>query len=235
MVNRMKRNHKQFDFRTSFIDLLLNVLVFILFISAITTMIMQMKKITEEGPLRKAEYIATVTWDDKINCDVDIWARDPDGVVVSFNNKDQGMMNLERDDLGFYNDMLTIARDALTQLEQGGGLHPNKLVEDQFNEETLVFRGVKMGKYLVNVNLYSCTVMGADGQKTVMKIKQPFDLKVHMKLMKINPYKIVYTEDVEFKYVKEELNMVEFEIDKDKNIVSFDKSPVKLIKELGKW
>ena len=189
---------------------------------------MQLKKVTEEGPLRKAEYIATITWDDKIDCDVDLWARDPNGVVVSFNNKNQDMMNLERDDLGFVNDYFSIAQEALNNLMAGKPIQTPPPPE-QYNEETLVFRGIMKGDYILSVHLYSCRIV-KNQLLLPVKPKQPFDLKVHLKLMKINPYKIVFTKDVEFSYVWQEINLTQFTVDETKDIVSFEDSPVKLVK-----
>lgn len=228
MVKTMKRSNRKFDFRTAFIDVLLNVLTSMIFIFVLTTLVMQLKKVTDEGPLRKAEYIASITWDDNVDCDVDLWIRDPDGVLVSYTNKNQNMMNLERDDLGFVNDFFTISQDVLSNLVAGKPVPPMP-GKDQFNEETLVFRGIMRGDYVMNVHLYSCRVI-RNNMVIPVKPKQPFALKIHLKIMKINPYKVVFTKDVEFSYVWEELNLTQFTVDESKNIVLFEDTPVKLIK-----
>lgn len=227
MVKIMKRSNRKFDFRTAFIDVLLNVLTSMIFIFVLTTLVMQLKKVTEEGPLRKAEYIATVTWDDNIDCDVDIWVRDPDGVVVSYQNKNQEMMNLERDDLGFYNDAFTFTQQLVDDIVNGR--NPSQSRKDQYNEETLVFRGIKKGDYVLNVHLYSCRHM-VNNNSVPLKPKDPFTLSVHLKLMRINPYKIVFTTDKTFSYVWEEMNLTEFTVNENKEIIKYDVSPVKLVK-----
>lgn len=222
MVKLMKRTNKKFDFRTAFIDVLLNVLTSMIFIFVITTLVMQMAKVTEDGAPRKAEYIATVTWADNLDCDVDLWARDPDGVVVSFSNKNQDMMNLERDDLGFFN-------DAFSSIEQMINGDAPTLTTDQFNEETLVFRGIKKGKYILSVHLYSCRDR-ASGKIIPLKPGQPTRVEVNLKLMKINRYKVEYTKTVTFESVWQEIPLVEFTVNEKKEITNFDDTDVKLVR-----
>src|SRR4051812_8615361 len=90
----MSRRHKAFDFRTAYIDLLLNLLTAVLAISVISFALIAKKQEQTQGINSKAEMIANMEWSKDIDCDVDIWVRDPRGALVSFQRKDWGIMNI---------------------------------------------------------------------------------------------------------------------------------------------
>jgi hypothetical protein len=192
----------------------------------ITTLVMQMAKIVEEGVMRKADYIVTITWDDSVDCDVDLWIRDPNGAIVSFKNKSAGLMALERDDLGFAGDTEQTLRNMLDQITSGV-TKPRE--PDQYNEETIVLRGTVPGTYTMSVFLYSCRVI-ENGQAVKVKRNAPFALDVEMKLMRINPYKIMKTKVVSFNKMTEELPIIEFDIDEKKQASRFADSSVRIIR-----
>ena len=50
--------------------------------------------------------MVVVNWDRDSKLDVDIWVKDPLNNILSFTNKNVPGMHLERDDLGFQNDIL---------------------------------------------------------------------------------------------------------------------------------
>ena len=129
--------HKTFDFRTAYIDLLLNVLTGIIFLFVLTTLLIQPQKEAKDAGLKKnAEFVINVKWDHDIDCDVDIWVRDPTGNVVSFKKKEAGIMYIERDDLGSQGDYLQ-------------DNNRNILASASDNSETWVLRGLVKGKFTV--------------------------------------------------------------------------------------
>jgi len=160
--------HKKFDFRTAYIDLLLNVLTGIIFLFVLTTFMIQPKK-ADEGPKRHAEFLITAEWNENVDCDVDLWVQDPLDNIVWFQAKDVGLMHLERDSLGFHNNVI---KD-----ESGSVLY--RIAE---NRETVVLRGVVPGEYTVNVHLYGCKVSFEK-----MGIGQQVNVDVKVTLMKLNP------------------------------------------------
>jgi len=52
----------------------------------------------------KAEYIITMIWPDDMDNDIDIYVEDPLGNLCFFRRREEGLMHLDRDDLGFKND-----------------------------------------------------------------------------------------------------------------------------------
>lgn len=52
----------------------------------------------------RADYALEVSWDDAIDVDIDTWVMRPDDVKMSYQNKDTGMVSIDRDDLGNRND-----------------------------------------------------------------------------------------------------------------------------------
>lgn len=160
--------NKQYDFRTAYIDLLINVLTGMVFLFMITTLLIQTQQQHDEGIKKDAQYIITMTWPSEINCDVDIWVRDPNNKTVNFRAKDVDIMHIERDDQGWRNDGIQDKNDN------------NAL--NLPNEETWVLRGKMPGEYNVNVHLYSCTFQGK-----AVEIGTAVSIPVIVKLIQINP------------------------------------------------
>ena len=107
--------HRAFDFRTAYIDLLLNFMVSLVFIFVVSSLLINpVQKKQDEGIKKNAQMIIQVNWNPNIDCDVDIWVRDPANNIVYFNERDKGLMHIERDDLGFVNDMIDMAKEFVT-------------------------------------------------------------------------------------------------------------------------
>lgn len=207
--------HKQFDFRTAYIDLLLNVLTGIIFLFLLTTLMIQAKK-QDEGIKKDAEYVIVAEWPVDMDCDVDLWVQDPNGNAVSFNRKDFEMMHLERDDLGFRNDYV----------KDSAG---NIVSEVNKNSETWVLRGIMSGEFYVSVHLYSCRFTKVSF--VPMPIGYPVEVPVKVELIKLNPsYKVLETEKVTFSRVWEELTPFNFTLAPDGNLVSTDRTQHRLVR-----
>ena len=125
---------------TSFLDLLFNTLVGFVFLFIIAFMLIN-PSIKKADIKTKAEFVITVTWDDKSRDDVDTWLQDPTGNVLHFRQKDVGLAHLDRDDLGKINDTL--------RLEDGREIvYPH-------NQELTTIRGFLTGEWVLNVHMYS--------------------------------------------------------------------------------
>lgn len=163
-------NNKKFDFRTAYIDLLLNVLTGIIFLFIITTLfISKPNKSEDEGIKKNAQYIVNVLWDSNIDCDVDVWVMDPLRRVVSFKNKNNALMFIENDDLGTKSDYYYD--------NQG-----NLLSAVDENKEVWTLRGLVEGEYTVNVHLFSCMM-----NTIPREIRSNINVPVTVELIKINP------------------------------------------------
>lgn len=209
--------HKKFDFRTAYIDLLLNVLTGIIFLFILTTLLIQPpKKAEDEGAKRKAEMIATVDWPSNLNCDIDIWVRDPQGTVVSFKNKSMGLMHIERDDRGFEGDYI---RD-----ERG-----NIIGTVTENGETWTLRGIQPGKYIFNLHVYSCR-----GENYVpLTIGAKHEVPVTVQLVKVNPTFMTIREVViMMTEVWQEKTVFSFTLDSSGSVIDIENDNVSLVKEV---
>lgn len=193
--------HKKFDFRTAFIDLLLNVLCGMVFLFMIATLLINVQKDTDAGVKKDAQLLANVVWDAALDCDVDVWVEDPEHNVANFQHKDVGLMHIERDDLGFRNDMLD----------------PNTLDPGQKNEETWVLRGRMVGDFTVNVHLYSCRIDGVQ-----LNTGDPVNIPVTVELMQINPkYMTVKKVQLTFNAVWDEETAFTFKMNGDGSLTDF--------------
>lgn len=216
--------HKTYDFRTAYIDLLLNILTGIIFLFVLTSLLIQpVKEKTDPGLKKNAEFVINVRWNNDIDCDVDIWVRDPLGNIVSFKKKESGIMYIERDDIGIQGDLLMDSKDKIVGQ-----------VSD--NSETWVLRGLITGKFTVNLHVYACrkdksVPAGFGYLKLHYQIGEPIELPVTVELIKVNPnYEILKTETVTLKKVWDETTIFNFELNQTGNAYNFTKDPVNLIK-----
>lgn len=212
-------NHKKFDFRTAYIDLLLNVLTGIIFLFAITTMMIQAKK-QDEGVRKDAQYIITATWDPKVDCDVDLWVQDPNGDYVFFDRKDYGVMHLERDDMGSKNDILRDNNGEIVGILEK-------------NEENWVLRGIIPGEFYVSVHLYSCRYPNFNPMQALpMSINTPVELPVKVELFRINPkYVSVISETIVLHNIWDEETAFNFVLATDGSVESTNRDIHKLVRD----
>jgi hypothetical protein len=207
--------HKQFDFRTAYIDLLLNVLTGIIFLFLLTTLMIQSKK-EDEGIKKDAQYVIVAEWPADMDCDVDLWVQDPSGEAVWFNRRDFGIMHIERDDLGFRNDFV---KDA----------DGNIISEVNKNSETWVLRGVMPGEFYATVHLYSCRLSKLSF--IALPLGTPVNVPVKVELVKLNPnYTVVTSEVVELRKIWQEQTAFNFTLDASGNVVSTDRTQHRLVK-----
>ena len=151
------------------IDLLLNLLMLFVVISAIAMAKMNKADVGKSVEM-KAELIIETTWPDGSFADLDLWLLLPDGRQVGFNNKDVGVATLDRDDRGGYGD---------TYIAAPGG--PVQVI--RVNKEVTTIRANLPGKYVVNVHYYhhfSAAEIGAEET-------DPSPNPVTVKMTKLNP------------------------------------------------
>jgi hypothetical protein len=118
----------------------------------------------EESTIKtKAEFMIVVEWPSDLDDDVDTYVEDPSGNLVAFMRREEGLMHLDRDDIGMRNDSL------LTDFGT---------IEYKENREIVTLRGIARGEYVVNVHLY-------------MKRSSATEIPVVIKLEKLNPYSTV--------------------------------------------
>ena len=198
----MKRD--RFKTSIAFIDLLFNITVGLamLFIIAF----LMINPITKKGDIvYKAEFIITMSWPEKSHDDIDLYVMDPEKNIVYFRQKDKGLINLDRDDLGKSNDIV------ITQ----HGTFENKL-----NEEHVTIRGIVPGEYIINAHWFSKAQNGNDiGENYVPSEK----LEVSVKVEKLNPYRLVYTGKEILTKPGEEKTFLRFYVDNEGNVYKINK------------
>ena len=164
-------------------------------------------KATKDVSKPNAEYIIRLKWQDDMNVDLDLWLEAPDGSVIYYRNKETGLINLDRDSVGFKSNEMTL---------QDGSVVKSP------NEEIISIRGKVPGEFKVAVVLYAVhsTKEMDEGKTPTMMLSDGDHYKVPytVEVIKINPQvTTVFREDKTIETVKDAKNSAHFELDKDGN------------------
>jgi len=133
-------SRKQYQSSMAFLDLLFNMLLAFVAFFFLALILVNPKIKNDKNVEAKAEVIITITWDKDCPDDVDAYVEDPLGKIVYFQRKEDGLMHLDRDDLGWDNDKI---------------ITPSGTFEYNENREIVTLRGLIPGEYIVNVHMYS--------------------------------------------------------------------------------
>ena len=130
-------NNEKYKSTIGFTDLLFNILVgfAFLFIIAFILIKPEAKKHDFE---RRAEFVVVMEWDDDQPDDIDLYVQDPTGNKVSFRTPIVNFMYLDKDDLGYANDVVYNANGTVTKVN--------------INREVVTIRGIIPGEYIINVH-----------------------------------------------------------------------------------
>jgi hypothetical protein len=206
-------SHKKFDFRTAYIDLLINLLTGIVVLFILTTLLIAPITKNTEGVKKNADYVITLEWPDNIDCDVDLWIRDPRNNIVSYRFMEAALMYFERDDMGKRRSVYMIG--------------DKEIVIDPDNKEFVTLRGTFPGEYIVNLHVYSCIDITKNLGMSAGTLKE---IPVIVEVVKINPTFIV-VKHIEMKMdsVWQEKTAVRFVMDENKNIIRYKHDYVSII------
>lgn len=185
--------YQQNDSQDAFTDLLFNALLGFAFMFVVAFSLMADP--TEGGNVEsKAEILITVRWADRHPDDVDTLVEDPRGNMVWYHNRDTGLMHLDRDDRGLFQD-----RVVLDGVE----------VSNPINQETVTVRALQAGEYVVNLLHYQANY--------------DVPLPVSVKVEKLNPsVSLVFYGTFELNGVGDEQTAVRFTIDSDGNVADIN-------------
>jgi len=148
----------------------------------------------------KAEMLITVTWPDSNEDDVDSYVEDPAGNVVWYNQREAGLMHLERDDRGMFKDVVLLN---------------GKELSNPLNQEIVAFRGLEDGEYVVNIVHYI-----ANGTAP---------LPVSVKIEKLNPtVKVIFYQTLDLKGSGDEVTAARFTL-KGQEIEDVNNTPKSLV------
>ena len=143
------------------------------------------QKDTSKDP-QKVEFLVTMLWPEENNDDVDLYVQNPAGNLICFRRKEDGLMHLDRDDIGKKNDMIKLADGSVFEFKQ--------------NQEVASLRGFIPGEYCVNVHMYA-------------KREPLTPTKVSIKVEKMNPYSLVATKEITLSKTGQEETAFRFTLD----------------------
>ena len=179
----MKRNYHT---NLAFLDVLFNTLLCFAALFALSFVLINPSK-AEKNVEMKAEFVIVVTWPQELDDDVDVYLEDPQGHLVAFMRREDGLMHLDRDDFGSRNEFINT---------------PAGRIEYPQNREIVTIRGIVPGEYVLNVHMYTKKSVGVSTPVTVL-------------VDKINPYGTVVVKTVELGNTGDEKTICRFVVDKE--------------------
>lgn len=173
-----------------FVDYHTNILLVFILILAFSSIT---KKTADESLSANVVYQLVMDWPGESQSDVDLWAKDPAGHIVGFNNREGGdgsLISLAHDDLGSRND--------LANKDKAGEVI-------RVNQEIISIRGLLPGEYIVNAHDYR-------------HYPNEEPIKVTCKLVKIKPFKEIITKEIILNIAGDEKTFFRFVVDSENNI-----------------
>jgi hypothetical protein len=168
----------------SFLDILFNMVLLFLILFVLSFINMNKDKKSDANMETKCEMLITLTWDSKCGADIDLYCKDPLDNIVFFSSRENGLMYLNRDDLGTINDKITLPDGSTKTYNE--------------NREVISLKGLLDGTYIVNTHYYSPHTW-----------KGPVDVTV--KVEKINPsIQILWVGTKTLEVTGDEKTMVQF-------------------------
>lgn len=198
-----KRNRTIIGSNLSFNDLLFNVLVGFVMLFVIAFLLIN--PITKKSDIPvKAEFLIVLSWPADAADDIDLWVQRDTEKPVGFSNRENTPLHLDRDDLGRTNDKVIIDGKATTI---------------NVNRETTTIRGIVPGDYFVAVHYYSMTTIE--------------DLPYTVTVMKVNPFRELYSITGTLTSRREIQRLPAFSIDKDGSVTEIFRHFKKIVPESG--
>ena len=199
-------NRDRYKSSVAFIDLLFNITIGLAMLFIIAFLLIN--PIAKKGDvIVNAEFIITMSWPKDSKDDIDLYVMDPAGNIVYFRDKDNGLMHLDRDDLGDKND----------QISTDSGI-----ISFNLNEEHLTIRGIVPGEYIVNAHWYSkatYSFKNSEGNEYTPNDEIPVTIKVE----KLNPYKVIFVDTKTFSKAGEDQTYLRFYVDTDGKVTKKNK------------
>ena len=197
-----------------FTDMLFNILVGFAFLFIVAFLLIKPEAKKEDFE-RKAEFVVVMEWDHDQPDDIDLYVEDPTNSTVHFRLPITNFMYLDKDDLGYANDIVKNIDGTITKVN--------------INREVVTIRGIIPGEYIINAHYYSArkwtgrtlaTNMNNSGVYEVRKGKPTGkQWTVKIELHKVDPYKIWWIGEKTFTRRGQEETFVRFTIDSDGKLV----------------
>jgi len=191
-----------------FTDMLFNILVGFAFLFIVAFLLIKPEAKKEDFE-RKAEFVVVMEWDHDQPDDIDLYVQDPTNSTVHFRLPITNFMYLDKDDLGFANDIVKNVDGTITKVN--------------INREVVTIRGIIPGEYIINAHYYSARKWS--GQTLSTNVDNSYELgkgkstgkklTVKIELYKVDPYKIWWIGEKTFTRRGQEETFVRFTIDPD--------------------
>jgi len=191
-----------------FTDMLFNILVGFAFLFIIAFLLIKPEAKKQDFE-RKAEFVVVMEWDHDQPDDIDLYVQDPTRSKVHFRLPITNFMYLDKDDLGYANDIVKNVDGTITKVN--------------INREVVTIRGIIPGEYVINAHYYSARKWS--GQTLSTNVDNSYELgkgkstgkmlTVKIELHKVNPYKIWWIGEKTFTHRAQEETFVRFIIDPD--------------------
>jgi len=209
-------NNEKYKSTIGFTDLLFNILVGFAFLFIIAFILIKPEAKKEDFE-RRAEFVVVMEWDHDQPDDIDLYVQDPTGTKVHFRLPVTNFMYLDKDDLGFANDIVKNVDGTITKVN--------------INREVVTIRGIIPGEYIINAHYYSSrkwtgqgTFTSTDNEAIGERVSvdrhgqgKPTgkQLTVKIELHKVDPYKIWWIGEKTFTHRGQEETFVRFIIDQE--------------------
>lgn len=218
MANKGKDRFKS---SVGFTDMLFNLLVGFVFLFVIAFILINPPVKKSDAP-KKAEYLIIIEWDHHLRDDVDLWVRDPLNSTVSYTNREGGLLNLEKDDLGSAND----------KWRQADGT----IVDIPLNREVITMRGIIPGRYQVAAHIYNRGVLRSEMQPDGrLKVINETDTgTITATLVRINPYGEAYKVQRTYVNKGQVFTLFNFTLDDEGNITEIDETKNSIVYRMGR-
>jgi len=202
-MRNKNKNRIYYGASTAFLDLLFNSLLGFVALFFLAFILINPKVVSDAKVKAKAEFMITIEWAEESLDDVDAYLEDPLGNLVFFNRREDGLMHLDRDDLG--------ARSDYIYTEDGNWI----VVKD--NREIITIRGIIPGEYVMNIHMY--------------KKRDSTPTKVKVRIEKLNPQvRNVAQREVTLMANGDEKTIARFTLDKEGDVTNTNEIPKKLAK-----
>lgn len=193
--------NNKYNTNTAFLDVLFNTLLAFVALFVLAFSMMNVTKNKKNSIESKAEFLITVTWNKDLDDDVDTYVEDPEGHLVCFTRREDGLMHLDRDDLGKSNDRV-ITQFGIIQVDE--------------NKEIVTLRGIVPGEYVINTHMY------------LKRSTNPIEVMVQVE--KLNPYKVIAIKKVKLEASGDEKTALRMNIDKTGKVLNINELSKSLVR-----
>lgn len=199
---------RDYGAQTAFLDFLFNTLLIFVCLFVLSFMMVKMEQKEQTKDQKNVEFLVTMEWPEENNDDVDLYVQNPTGNLICFKRKEDGLMHLDRDDLGKKNDSIKLADGTIFEFKK--------------NQEVGSLRGTIPGEYCVNIHMYA-------------KREPLIPVKVSVKIEKMNPYSLVGSKEIILSETGEEQTAFRFTLDATGKVEKVSNNlPKSLIKSVSK-